>query len=134
LRQQQSLLTGAAGDHGLAIVVVTFEQSAIARSYVERTDLPWPVLVDRERTLYRAYDMDRAPRRVIWGWRSWRAYARLIRRGRRLQRATGDTRQRGGDVLIDPDGIVRLHHVGHNPADRPPVERIRAAMVATRHR
>jgi hypothetical protein len=26
-----------------------------------------------------------------------------------------------GDVLIDPEGIVRVHHVGTGPADRPSV-------------
>ena len=36
----------------------------------------------------------------------------------------GDIFQRGGDVLIDPTGIVALHHVGNGPADRPPVETI----------
>ncbi|HSH13152.1 MAG TPA: SelL-related redox protein, partial [Desulfurivibrionaceae bacterium] len=32
--------------------------------------------------------------------------------------------QRGGDVLIDPNGMVRLHHIGKGPADRPRVEDI----------
>jgi hypothetical protein len=30
----------------------------------------------------------------------------------------------GGDVLIDPTGIVSLHHVGAGPADRPAIETI----------
>jgi len=30
-------------------------------------------------------------------------------------------------VLIDPDGIVRLHHVGEGPADRPAVSDLLAA-------
>ncbi len=41
--------------------------------------------------------------------------------GRRLHRSDGDVNQLGGDVLIDPTGIVRLHHVGSGPADRPSV-------------
>lgn len=36
--------------------------------------------------------------------------------------------QRGGDVLIDPAGIVRVHHVGDGPADRPSVESLLAAI------
>lgn len=103
------------------IAVVTFEANAIARAYLRDTRLPWPVLVDEHRSLYAAYGMDRAPWRAVWSPATLFEYARLLRRGHRVRRATGDTRQRGGDVLIDPDAIVRLHHVGHGPADRPPV-------------
>jgi len=45
-------------------------------------------------------------------------------KGQKLRKPTGDIFQRGGDVLIDPTGIVRLHHVGKGPADRPTVETI----------
>ena len=38
--------------------------------------------------------------------------------------AAGDVRQLGGDVLIDPQGVIRLHHVGRGPADRPAVARL----------
>ena len=38
--------------------------------------------------------------------------------------------QRGGDVLIDPDGIVRMHRVGKGPADRPGVERFLQIVAA----
>ena len=35
--------------------------------------------------------------------------------------------QQGGNVLIDPGGIVRCHHIGRGPADRPSVRVILAA-------
>jgi len=41
-----------------------------------------------------------------------------------LRKSEGDISQRGGDVLIDPDGIVSLHHIGVGPSDRPAVESI----------
>jgi hypothetical protein len=47
---------------------------------------------------------------------------REISRGRFPKKPTGDVNQRGGDVLVDRAGIVRLHHIGKGPADRPPVE------------
>ena len=76
--------------------------------------LRWPLLVDESRELYAAYDMHRGRWRDILGPSSWWVYARLLLRGRRLQ-------QLGGDILIDPKCIVRLHHVGSGPADRPAV-------------
>ena len=35
---------------------------------------------------------------------------------------TDDVYQLGGDVLIDPEGTIRLHHVSRIPIDRPSVE------------
>jgi alkyl-hydroperoxide reductase/thiol specific antioxidant family protein len=108
----------------LEVVVVTFEARETAEQYVRETGLPWPLLIDPRRALYRAYGMCRGPWSAIWGPASWWAYARLIARGHRPRRPTGDVRQLGGDVLIDPAGSVALHHVGHGPADRPAVSAI----------
>ncbi len=104
----------------MKIVVITFEQSFFARNYVENTKLRWPLLVDEKRELYRAYGMLRAGLLDLWGLSTWRAYLKEMIRGRLPRKPTGDVNQRGGDVLVDPAGIVRFHHVGKGPADRPP--------------
>ena len=106
---------------GLEIVVVTFEARERAEEYVRETGLRWPLLIDPRRVLYGAYGMGRGRRSAIWGPASWWAYMKLIGRGRRLRRPTGDIHQLGGDVLVDPAGRVALHHVGKGPADRPAV-------------
>ncbi len=106
---------------GLAVVAVTFEARERAEAYVRETGLPWPLLIDRRRVLYNAYGMGRGRWPAIWGPASWWAYIKLIARGRRLKRPTGDIHQLGGDVLVDPAGRVALHHVGKGPADRPAV-------------
>ena len=106
--------------------MVTFEAGVLARAYVEDTDLRWPLLVDEDRGVYQAFDMLAASWWDVWGPRTWLAYGRLLLRGERLARSEGDTSQRGGDVLIDPLGVVRLHHVGDGPADRPEVATILA--------
>lgn len=115
----------------LRVVVVTFEVRERAEEYVRETGLEWPLLLDRQRALYGAYGMDRGRRSAIWGPATWWAYARLIARGHRIRRSTGDVQQLGGDVLVDPTGSVALHHVGRGPADRPAVgallDRIRQA-------
>ena len=41
-----------------------------------------------------------------------------------MRKSGGDIFQRGGDVLIDPKGIVLLHHIGIGPSDRSPIESI----------
>ena len=103
------------------MAVVTFEAGAVARAYAAETALTWPLLVDESRALYHAYDMLQAGFWDVWGPRTLWAYAKALLRGERLHAAGGDTSQRGGDVVVDPDGVVRMHHVGGGPADRPPV-------------
>ena len=106
------------------IVVVTFEADLLSRSYVEETSLTWPLIMDGTLELYRSYGMLSASFWDIWGPKTWMAYLREIMKGEKLQKSEGDVMQRGGDVLIDPNGVVRMHHVGKGPADRPGVERI----------
>lgn len=106
------------------IVVITFEKDYFARKYVEETLLTWPLLVDENREIYKGYGMLAASFWDVWGPKTWWVYVQEILKGQKLRQSTGDIFQRAGDVLIDPEGIVRLHHVGEGPADRPTVEMI----------
>lgn len=112
------------------MAVVTFEAGPLALAYVEDTNLQWPLFIDDKRELYHAYDMLNAGFWDIWGPRTWLAYLKEILRGRLPKKSGGDISQRGGDVLIDPAGIIRLHHVGRGPADRPPVSQLLALVVS----
>jgi hypothetical protein len=111
---------------GVRVAVVTFENDFFARAYAGETGLAWPILIDETRSVYAGYGMLQASFWDVWGPKTWWAYLREFARGGRLTKSGGDVCQRGGDVLIDPDGIVRLHHVGAGPADRPAVKTILA--------
>lgn len=104
------------------IVVITFEGDAFARNYVKDTSLSWPLLLDPTRETYRAYGMRSASFLDIWNPKTLWAYLKEFLGGERPPKPEGDIYQRGGDVLIDPDGTVSLHHVGAGPADRPTVD------------
>ncbi|PLY06030.1 MAG: hypothetical protein C0622_01225 [Desulfuromonas sp.] len=108
----------------LKVAVVTFQADFFTHQYITETALEWPLLIDEKRELYRGYGMLSASFWDIWGPKTWWAYLREISKGRRPKKSDADLSQRGGDVLIDPDGIVRLHHVGAGPADRPTIEKI----------
>ena len=58
----------------------------------------------------------------VWGPNTWWAYLKEILKGKKVKKSDGDIFQRGGDVLIDPGGTVRMHHVGVGPGDRPSVK------------
>lgn len=125
MREQQSELIR----RRVKVAIVTFENDFFARSYIAETGLDWPLLIDSDRVLYRGYGMLAASFWDIWGPRTWLVYARELLKGQKLQAAGSDVMQRGGDVLIDPQGIVRLHHVGNGPADRPEVAEILARIT-----
>lgn len=108
----------------MKIVVVTFESLSSARSYCEETGLDWPLLIDESKGLYRDYGMLAASLWDIWGPKTWWVYGQEILKGHKPKKTTADIYQRGGDVLIDQEGVVRLHHVSAGPADRPSIATI----------
>ncbi|UCE94545.1 MAG: AhpC/TSA family protein [Flavobacteriaceae bacterium] len=106
------------------IIVVTFENNYFAEQYIQETGIEWPLLIDENRDVYRAYGMLQAGFWDIWGPSTWVAYLKELIKGRKLKGSTGDINQRGGDVLISPDGKIKLYHVGTGPADRPDARKI----------
>lgn len=106
-------------DLEVSVAVVTFDADYMARTYVQQTGIEWPLLIDQDRALYRAYQMDRATLWSIYGPASVWNYLKLLFQGQRLRRPGRDLRQLGGDVLVDPQGIVRYHFVSTSPHDRP---------------
>lgn len=105
------------------VAVVTFQAEWMAAAYAERMHLRWPLLIDEKLKLYHAYSMRHGRLRDILGPAAIGAYLKAMARGRMPRRTAGDPRQLGGNVLVDPAGIVRLHHVATGPAGRPSVER-----------
>jgi len=117
---------------GLQVVVVTFEAAPAAADYVRETGLPWVLLLDPARSLYTAYGIGRGRWWKLFGPATLWAYARLVARGQRPRRASGDVGQLGGDVLIDPSGRIALLHAGEGPADRPTISALLAPVRSTR--
>lgn len=105
-------------------MVVTFDSKELASDYARSTGLEWPILLDGKRQLYRGYGI---PRASLWTLFkpdvTWR-YLEATFHGYRPGKPGCDFRQLGGNVLIDPEGIVRLNHVSTDPHDRPSAEYI----------
>ncbi len=108
----------------IEVLVITFEEEEHALNYQKEVQIGWPIVVDRPKKLYDYYGMAEAGFWDIWGFSTWKAYFREILLGNMPKRSGGDIHQRGGDVLIDPEGKVRLHHIGKGPGDRPVIESI----------
>ena len=106
----------------MLVKVITFDADFMSVAYVKKTGLPWPLLQDSEQELYNAYGMIRGSWWSIYGLPSIVRYLSLIVKGTMPGRPGKDWRQLGGDVLIDPEGVVRLHYISEGPHDRPSVQ------------
>ncbi|GJM37418.1 MAG: hypothetical protein DHS20C19_07850 [Acidimicrobiales bacterium] len=118
------------------VALVTFTQTADLASYEHDKQLGFAVLRDPEREGYRAFGFGRGRTTRVWGLRAARRYLELLRAGhwRALRRPTEDTRQLGGDVVIDADGVVRWIHHSQGPEDRPTVDALVDAVDRARSR
>jgi len=126
LRQQELQFR----DRNVDVAIITFDADVMATSYVRQTGLRWPLLIDSEHRTYDAYGMGRGSWWSILGPASIWNYLKLILRGRRVHKPGSDYRQLGGDVLIDPNGIVRFYFASDSPHDRPDTAEIFASMDA----
>lgn len=109
-------------------VVVCFSAPDFVAAYQREQLHPMTVLVDGDRASYGAYGFGRGAVRRVWGWRTWRAYVRLLRAGRRFRRPTEDTLQLGGDVVVDRAGRVSYVFRSSDPDDRPSVDELLEAV------
>lgn len=103
----------------IRVIVITFEPLQGVASGEEEAEVKFPYYIDEKRQLYQYYDIHKAGFWDLWGPRTWLIYIRLLLQGRKLLQSKSDIHQRGGDVLIDPHGIVRYHNIGSGPGDRP---------------
>ena len=119
---------------GAAVALITFTRQRNLRGYRSLLRLPYAVLADEPRRVYRAYGLGRGPWWRVWGLGTVRAYARLLRRGARLTRPTEDTLQLGGDFVVAPDGTLAYAYRSAGPDDRPSVDELVEAVHRARTR
>lgn len=108
------------GEIDTRVLLISFGALPAAQTWLAETCSAFRLLLDPERTTYRAYELERSL------WRSWNLrtawrYVQLMAAGRRWRGIQGDSSQLGGDFIVDKQGIVRLAYCSHDPTDRPTV-------------
>jgi len=109
------------------VLVISFGAERWALAWLRETGTPFPLLLDPDRRVYRAYGLERSALRT-WTPRVVWYYVRHLAAGRRLRPVQGDPSQLGGDFIVAADGIVRFAHRSRDPVDRPPVARLLEAL------
>ncbi|MBB6054030.1 hypothetical protein HNQ39_005877 [Armatimonas rosea] len=112
---------------GIEVVLVSFATPELARYWQEATQFPFSMFLDPERRAYSAFGLGSS---VLAAWhpKMFWYYFRLLAKGRKLMPIKGDPYQLGGDFLLDTKGSVRLAYPCAEPADRPPLSEILAAV------
>ena len=101
------------------VLIITFGTLPAAQAWLEETCSPFQLLLDSERAVYNAYELERSLLRS-WNLRTIWRYVQLLTSGRRWRGIQGDSAQLGGDFGIDAEGILRLAYRSRDPTDRPP--------------
>jgi hypothetical protein len=110
------------------VAVVTFAAPERLRAYRDHLAVPFAILADVDRVLYRLVGAERGTNRQIWSLGTIRLYARLLITGRRPTRPTEDIHQLGADLVVGRDGIVRFLALPTTPDARPPINELIGAL------
>jgi peroxiredoxin len=102
------------------VLIVSFGTLPAVQTWLNETCTPFDVVLDRERAIYRAYQLERSflrsrnLRTRFYYFKAWLAGKKSldIHDGE-------DTSQLGGDFIVDSKGILRLAYPSHDPTDRP---------------
>jgi alkyl hydroperoxide reductase subunit AhpC len=106
------------------VFVISFGTLPAVQAWMKETCTTFTVLLDRERTVYAAYGLERSRLRSFSLRTLW-LYATRHLRGKQTHSSHGDdTSQLGGDFIVDKNGILRLAYPSHDPVDRPPVDEL----------
>lgn len=116
-----------------AVVIVSFATPAFASRWLAEACPTFTLLVDEDRSVYKAYGMTRSFARS-WSLKMVKLYIELLRSGRTWRGIHGDSTQLGGDFIVDARGILRLVHPSRDPSDRPEVERVIEILRQARER
>ena len=111
--------------------MLSFDPPRRIRGYCRRLRLPFRCLSDEPRVAYRAYGLGRASWLRTLTPRALAPYLKLYfrRGGPRPAYGGQDLRQMGGDFVVGPDGRLALAYASHDPADRPTVDQLLAALT-----
>jgi peroxiredoxin len=106
------------------VFVVSFGTLPAVQQWLKETCDNFTVLLDRERTVYKAYELEQSKLRSKSPRTLWLYFTRWLQ-GQKFHDSHGDdTSQLGGDFIVDTNGNLRFIYPSHEPADRPSVEKL----------
>jgi len=110
------------------VVIISFATLPAIQKWMEETCSSFEVLLDTDRRVYKAYQLERSRLRAWHPKAIWIYIKRWFKGGSFYDSHGDDTAQLGGDFIIDKHGVLKLVYPSHDPTDRPPVEDLLAVI------
>ncbi len=113
---------------GVQLAAIGLGDRQYAKAFREETGIEFPLLIDAERTAYRAAGLKKAS--LLHLLRRDNAVARKRARaaGHRQHQLGKDPLQLGGSFVFGPGNVDRFAHVSDTFGDNTPVEKLLAAV------
>ena len=111
-----------------AVLAVSFESRQRVSQLSRQMQLPFPILSDPQRDVYRAYGLAGGTVLSLLAPGTIWAYVKLLARGNWYHFGKSDLRQMGGDFVVDAGGLVAYEFRSASPHQRPAVEELMAVL------
>lgn len=112
---------------GGGVVVVSFGVKEGAQKWKEDTKCPFPMYLDTDRNLYRAFGLNRSLSKT-WGIKAMVFYGEKVTQGVSLikpyENIHDDVEQMGGNFILDTAGKMQLVYPSQHSSDRPTIDNI----------
>lgn len=118
---------------GASVAAVTFAPQPDLGAHRAHLALPFPLLTDPERSIYSQFGIGRGSFSEIWSLGTLKMYGRLMRAGWRPRAPVQDTRQLGGDFVIDAQGKLTAAFLPRSPDSRPSIDSLVSAVSRAAH-
>lgn len=106
------------------IIIISFGTFPAVTQWLNETCSNFTVLIDKERTVYKAYKLQKS----FWRSRNLKTrwyYFKAMLQGKKTFDSHGDdTSQLGGDFIVDKNGIIQFSYPSHDPTDRPSIDEL----------
>lgn len=109
------------------VLLISFGTPESARQWQQVTEVNYPHLLDPDRLVYKAYEIERSFFHS-WNLKTVWEYVQLMLAGRKWRGIQGDSLQLGGDFVIDTRGVVQMAYYSQDPTDRPAVADLVASL------
>lgn len=103
------------------VLIISFGTFPAVQQWLAETGANFEVLIDRERTVYGAYQLERSHLRARSPRTLWLYFRRWLKGQPSYNSHGDDTSQLGGDFVVAQNGLLRFGYLSFEPADRPSI-------------
>ena len=110
------------------IVLVGLGTAAETESFKARFDVPFPMIPDPDKELFRIFGLPRASTQSLLSIGMLKRGFSAMSKGHHIGKPVGDVRQLPGVFVFDTNGVVRFQHYARTPDDHPSVDDLLKAL------